>query len=64
MDAVCVHRGILKVNRPVEIYKNRLEDIFPPTIVALDVLLIPIILVGIKHVGSESATLGTVICEN
>lgn len=40
--------------------ENRLKEPIPPTNVALDVLLIPTILVGIRHVGSESVALGIV----
>lgn len=51
-----VHGGIPKVNGPGELYENMLKVPIPPMDFALDVVFIPSILVGIKHVGSEFST--------
>ena len=56
-----VHGGIPKVKEPVELYENKLKELVPPMYVALDVILIPNIMVGIKHVGRKSVALSTTI---
>jgi hypothetical protein len=60
---VGAHGSIPKVKGSMELYDNRLEDPVPPIDVVFDVGLTPTILVGIKWVGRESATLGTTICK-
>lgn len=59
---VDVHCVIQKVNGPTKLCENKIKEIVAHTNVALDVVLIPIVLVRIKHVGSQSATPGIVVC--
>ena len=60
---VRVQVGIPQVKRPLQLYENRQEGLASIEVVAMFVALIPIVLVGTKHVGNDIGAL-IVFCQD